>query len=121
MLVRVRPNFRIFARRMSTSFTRSPYRVPGSMRLIVALGTPFDSGRPSDGWMTAFDADQFAASGAPWSLLNVPESSTSTFGTVYEPSPVYRVTSPVAVLHHGFVGDCAPRIFCSGNAARMSQ
>src|SRR6185436_16946298 len=101
MLVRVRPNFRIFASRTSTSFTRSPYSVPGSMRLIVALTPLFDRLRPSAGAMMALDAAQFAASWPPLSLLNVPDNRTSIFGSVYEPRPVYRVSHPVEVLHHG--------------------
>ena len=52
--------------------TRSPYSVPGVIRLTVAVGASFDRGRPSDGAMAAFGAAQFAASGAPWSLRKVP-------------------------------------------------
>ena len=53
----------IFASRMSNWFIRSPYIVPGSIRLIVtvAVQAPVAAGhadrfRPSDGAICAFDA-----------------------------------------------------------------
>src|SRR5215510_4615882 len=118
-LVRVRPKRRIFANRMSTSLTRSPYSVPGSTRLTVTFGALFANGRPS---VVCGDVKtMLAASGEPWSLRNVPDTSTSIFGSVYEPRPVKRVTHPVVVLHHGLVGFCAPSTVYSGAEARASQ
>src|SRR5215471_17787174 len=98
MLLRVRPKRRIFANRKSSSLTRSPYNVPGVIRLTVAVGALLDSGRPSDGMMTALGAAQLAASAPPWSLRIVPPICTSIFGSVYEPSAVYRVTQNVLTL-----------------------
>src|SRR5260370_5244753 len=119
MLVRVRPKRRIFAKRASNSLTRSPYNVPGSTTFTVMLGTPLESGRPSCCWIDVHCGFvlvivQFAASGAPASLRNVPDTRTSIFGTVYDPRPVYRVRKPVDVLHHGLVGLWAPSAVNAG-------
>jgi len=51
--VRVRPILTSFARRRSSWLTRSPYYVPGSIRLTVTFATPPDGGRPSDCATTA--------------------------------------------------------------------
>ncbi len=45
-----------FETRQSSWLARSPYIVPGAIRLIVALAAPPESGRPSDGWICAFRA-----------------------------------------------------------------
>ena len=82
------------------------------------MGALLANGRPSVVWL-AVNA-MFAANGAPWSLRNVPDTCTATFGTVYDPRPVKRVTQPVGVLHQGLVGDNGAT-FCSGSAARTSQ
>ena len=64
--------------------------------------------RPANGrfrpTVAEFGAVQFAASWPPGSLRSVPETCTSTFGIVYEPSAVARVTHPDDVSHHGLVG-----------------
>src|SRR3954462_13687598 len=117
----MRPNVRIFAKRRSISLTRSPYSEPGAMRFTVAVGALFDRLRPSDGEITAFGADQFAASVSPWSLLSVPPTWTPSFGGPYDPRAVYRVMKPVFVLQYGFVGLAEPRIDSSGKAAWTPQ
>ncbi|MNC89359.1 hypothetical protein D3C83_52810 [compost metagenome] len=80
--VRVRPNLRILAKRRSNWLTRSPYSVPGSIRLTVIVfpATPA-YGRFSP-TVAEFGAAQFAARAAPWSLRIVPATSTSTLGIV---------------------------------------
>src|SRR5438128_12489932 len=100
MFVRDRPNFRIFAKRKSSSLTRSPYNVPGAIRLTVAVGALFDRFLPRDWEMTEFGAAQLAARIPPWSLRIVPPICTPIFGTIYEPSAVYRVTQPVLELQY---------------------
>src|SRR6185369_12443438 len=124
--VLARPVRMIFANRRSSSLTRSPYSVPGVIRLTVADGALFDRGRPRDGAIAEFGAAQFAASAPPWSLRAVPLTCTSIFGTVYEPSAVNRVTQPVFQLQYGLVGlglvgTGGPGITCSGIAARIEQ
>jgi len=42
--------------RMSSWFKRSPYIVPGVTRLTVVFAAPPESGRPSDGMITALVA-----------------------------------------------------------------
>src|SRR6187455_2788188 len=118
---RVRPNRSTFAKRMSTWLTRSPYRVPGSMRFTVIVGLP----RPANGrfrpTVALFGALQLAASCPPGSLRSVPETCTSTFGMTYEPSAVMRVIHPDDVSHQGLVGDCARMTVHSGMAVLTSQ
>ena len=65
MVVRVVPRRRILAKRRSSWFRPFPYMVLGSMRLTVALAALLESGRPSDGAITAFDAAQSASIIAP--------------------------------------------------------
>src|SRR5215475_6014245 len=93
--VRTCPLRTFFASRRSSSLTRSPYNVPGVIRLTVADGALFERFLPSDGEIAEFGAAQFAASSAPWSLRTVAPICASILGIVYDPSAVYRVTQPV--------------------------
>src|SRR5215831_7025652 len=121
-LVRQRPNRMFFASRRSSSLTRSPYCVPGSIRLTVADGALSERLRPSEGAIAELGAAQFAASWAPLSLRMVPPICTSILGIVYEPSAVYRVIQPVEKEHHGLVGlNGVNMTLCSGIAARSAQ
>src|ERR1043166_4958052 len=89
---------------MSTWLTRSPYSVPGSIRLTVIVGLPSPAKARFSPTVFAVVAVQFAASCWPGSLRNVPDTCTSTFGMTYEPSAVARVCHPDDVSHHGLVG-----------------
>src|SRR6185295_5946675 len=93
-LVRQRPKRMFFASRRSSSLTRSPYSVPGSIRLTVADGALLDRFLPREGEMAELGAAQFAASEAPLSLRRVPPICASIFGIVYEPRAVNRVSQP---------------------------
>src|SRR3954464_11481817 len=58
---------------------------------------------------------------APWSLRNVPDTSTSTFGMVYDPSPVRRVTYPESAWQYGLTWLTFVRLTSSGRRARTSH
>src|SRR5215471_1611543 len=59
-LVLTRPMRMFFASRRSSSLTRSPYSVPGTIRLTVADGALFERFRPRDGEIAELGAAQFA-------------------------------------------------------------
>src|SRR5262245_59642219 len=70
--------------------------------------------------MFATGAFQVARRGAPWSLRIVPAISTSTFGIVYDASPVTFVTNPGSTWQYGLVVP-TNALASSGIAARRSH
>src|SRR5688500_9295601 len=114
-LVRVRPNRRILAKRRSNWLTRSPYNVPGSIRLTLIVVPPMPANGRFKPTVAVFGAVQLAARLPPWSLRIVPATCTSIFGIMYDPSAVNRVTNPVEVSHQGSVASV------SGSASRSAQ
>src|SRR5262245_6581761 len=102
------PDLRILPNRKSTDVRRSPYDSPGSTMLRNWIGMPLDSGRPRVVLSTPGMPRNNARVWAPrlWlctdgnsfpgyaTLLSVPLTSTSIFGTVYEASPLRFVFHP---------------------------
>src|SRR5262245_11456411 len=102
---RLRPNRRTFAIRKSTWLMRSTKSVCGGTRFTVTLAAPPDKGRPSVCATCALGTTRFAIRLAPGRLWIVELTWTSTFGMVYDISPLNCVAKGATVRQNLRLGE----------------